>query len=53
MRIISWNVNGIRAIVKKDFFESIEEMAPDILCLQETKAQDHEVEDTLVRIGTL
>jgi len=47
MKIISWNVNGIRAIAKKDFFESIEKMAPDILCLQETKAQDYEVEDTL------
>mgnify|MGYP003669889660 CR=1 FL=1 len=47
MRIISWNVNGIRAVAKKDFFESINKMAPDILCLQETKAQDHEVEETL------
>ena len=47
MRIISWNVNGIRAVAKKDFFESINKIAPDILCLQETKAQDHEVEETL------
>ncbi|HCO84623.1 MAG TPA: exodeoxyribonuclease III, partial [Arenibacter sp.] len=31
MRIISWNVNGIRAVAKKDFFESINKMAPDIL----------------------
>ncbi|NAS13717.1 exodeoxyribonuclease III [Poritiphilus flavus] len=43
MKIISWNVNGIRAIVKKDFYRSIEKIAPDILCLQETKAQDEEV----------
>ncbi|MBC8768633.1 exodeoxyribonuclease III [Arenibacter sp. BSSL-BM3] len=47
MKIISWNVNGIRAIAKKDFFETVGKMAPDILCLQETKAQDHEVEETL------
>ncbi|MCK0146627.1 exodeoxyribonuclease III [Arenibacter sp. F26102] len=47
MKIISWNVNGIRAIAKKDFFETLEKMAPDILCLQETKAQDNEVEKTL------
>lgn len=47
MHIISWNVNGIRAVVKKDFFENIAKMAPDILCLQETKAQDHEVENEL------
>ncbi|SDM28293.1 exodeoxyribonuclease III [Kriegella aquimaris] len=47
MNIISWNVNGIRAAVKKDFFEKIEEMSPDILCLQETKAQDDQVATTL------
>ncbi|MBT8312933.1 MAG: exodeoxyribonuclease III [Maribacter sp.] len=47
MNIISWNVNGIRAIVKKDFFESIQNLNPDILCLQETKAQDDEVEKAL------
>jgi exodeoxyribonuclease-3 len=47
MKIVSWNVNGVRAIVKKDFFESIQKMNPDILCLQETKAQDNEVEKAL------
>jgi exodeoxyribonuclease-3 len=47
MHIISWNVNGIRAAVKKDFFEAIKTMAPDILCLQETKAQDDEVTNAL------
>lgn len=40
MRIISWNVNGIRAVIKKDaLFPFIERYNPDILCLQETKAQ--------------
>ncbi len=47
MKIISWNVNGIRAIVKKDFFDAIEKIAPDILCLQETKAQVEEVKEAL------
>lgn len=47
MNIISWNVNGIRAVVKKDFFESIEKLNPDILCLQETKAQADETEKAL------
>ena len=47
MKIISWNVNGIRAITQKDFFKDIQEMAPDILCLQETKAQVAEVEKAL------
>ena len=39
MNLISWNVNGLRAIVKKDFFSDIEILDPDILCLQETKMQ--------------
>ncbi len=43
MKIISWNVNGIRAVHKKGLFMTfIEEHAPDILCLQETKAEQHQ-----------
>jgi exodeoxyribonuclease-3 len=37
-RLVSWNVNGIRAAAKKGFFEWLAEASPDILCLQETKA---------------
>lgn len=51
MKIISWNVNGIRAIVKKDFFETIKQLNPDTLCLQETKAQDDEVEKALLPLN--
>jgi exodeoxyribonuclease-3 len=47
MRIISWNVNGIRAIQKKDFIGSLKSMNPDILCIQETKAQDDQVHKAL------
>ena len=47
MRIISFNVNGIRAIIKKNFFDDLETMNPDILCLQETKAQDDQVQEAL------
>ncbi len=47
MKIISWNVNGIRAVAKKDFFKDFQELAPDILCLQETKAQDDQVAEVL------
>jgi len=47
MKLISWNVNGIRAVVKKDFSGSLEQMYPDVLCLQETKAQDVQVAETL------
>ncbi|HFX17854.1 MAG TPA: exodeoxyribonuclease III [Flavobacteriales bacterium] len=43
MQITSWNVNGLRAIVKKDFTKIIEQLNPDILCLQETKAQKEDV----------
>lgn len=47
MKIISWNVNGIRAVAQKNFFADFEALAPDILCLQETKAQDDQVAETL------
>lgn len=50
MKIISWNVNGIRAIAKKDFFKDLEQISPDILCLQETKAQDDQVAEVLAHI---
>lgn len=40
--LVSWNVNGIRAIVKKGFIESVRAMQPDVLCLQETKAAKEE-----------
>ena len=44
MKIISWNVNGIRAILKKGFLEFIENINPDIICIQETKAHPEQVE---------
>ena len=47
MKIVSWNVNGIRAIAKKSFFSDIELMGPDILCMQEIKALEHQVAETL------
>lgn len=42
-KIISYNVNGIRAAVKKDWFEWIRVTDPDIICLQETKAQPDQI----------
>ncbi len=44
MKIISWNVNGIRAVLKKNFVEFITDHQPDILCLQETKARAEQVD---------
>lgn len=49
--IITWNVNGIRAIVKKSFEENVREMNPDILMLQETKATKEEVLSTLANLS--
>lgn len=43
MRFVSWNVNGIRAVMQKDFMSSLQRMQTDVLCLQETKAQDDQV----------
>ncbi len=45
--VVSWNVNGIRAMIKKDFVKDVKEMSPDILCLQETKGQPEEVKKAL------
>ncbi|MES2203533.1 MAG: exodeoxyribonuclease III, partial [Patescibacteria group bacterium] len=40
MKLVSWNVNGIRAVVRKgDFQEFVKKHKPDVLCLQETKAE--------------
>jgi len=52
MKIITWNVNGIRAIIKKEFSESIKSLDPDILCLQESKAQDSEIKKALSEINS-
>jgi exodeoxyribonuclease-3 len=43
MKIISWNVNGIRAIDRKGFFDWFKNESPDILCLQEIKAMKEQV----------
>lgn len=43
MKIISWNVNGIRSVLKKGFLEFLSTQNPDILCLQETKAASSDV----------
>jgi exodeoxyribonuclease III len=50
MKLISWNVNGVRAIAKKGFVDQIKQLNPDILCLQETKAQNDQVSETLLEL---
>ena len=44
VKLISWNVNGLRAVLKKNFFEYLADEQPDILCLQETKCTPDQVE---------
>ncbi len=44
MKLISWNVNGIRACIKKGFFDFLNEADPDVICLQETKMQEGQEE---------
>ncbi len=44
MKLLSWNVNGIRAVLNKGFADFVSAEQPDILCLQETKARPEQVE---------
>ena len=44
MKLISWNVNGLRAVLRKNFLSYLADEAPDILCLQETKCSPDQVE---------
>ena len=44
MKLISWNVNGIRACLKKGFAESFKQLDADIFCIQETKCQPEQIE---------
>jgi exodeoxyribonuclease-3 len=44
VKLISWNVNGLRAVLRKNFLDYLETEQPDILCLQETRAGPNDVE---------
>jgi exodeoxyribonuclease-3 len=47
MKLISWNVNGIRAVAKKGLADIIKDLDADVICFQETKAQDDQVLEAL------
>lgn len=51
MKLISWNVNGIRAVLKKNFLEFLEEHDPDLLLLQEVKASPDQLEHSFEEAG--
>jgi exodeoxyribonuclease-3 len=44
MKLISWNVNGLRAVVNKGFYEAFEKLDADIFCIQETKMQEGQLD---------
>lgn len=52
MRIVSWNVNGIRACAQKGFRDSVAGLGPDILCLQETKARPEQLPAEILSLET-
>ena len=47
MKIVTWNVNGLRAVLGKGFLEYVEESGADIICLQETKCQAEQAQFSL------
>lgn len=50
MKIISWNINGIRAVLRKNFLDFLVNQKPDILCLQEIKIADQKREELEISI---
>jgi len=47
LKLLSWNVNGFRSIVNKGFWDFLKKESPDILCLQETKANPDQLEEII------
>jgi exodeoxyribonuclease-3 len=48
MRILSWNINGLRAVAKKGFLEWLQKEQADIVCIQETKIQRYQISEELL-----
>jgi exodeoxyribonuclease-3 len=51
MKLISWNLNGIRAVAKRGLLDIMNDFEADIICFQETKAQVHQVEEVLAPLN--
>jgi len=51
IKLTSWNVNGLRAIMKKDFPLALKSLDADVVAIQETKVQEDQLEPDMVRIG--
>ena len=50
LRLVSWNVNGIRAVSRKGAFDWFIQESPDMFCIQETKANEDQLEESLTKI---
>ncbi len=50
MKLVSWNVNGLRAIHRKGDWNNFLKLSPDIFCLQETKANSHQLPEEVVNL---
>lgn len=50
MKLISWNVNGLRAVLTKGFKESFENLDADIFCIQETKMQENQITEDITEV---
>ncbi|MBU1162840.1 MAG: exodeoxyribonuclease III, partial [Proteobacteria bacterium] len=50
IKMISWNVNGLRAVMNKDFMESFIRMDADIIAIQETKIQEPQLTEEMKNI---
>ncbi|MCD6227576.1 exodeoxyribonuclease III [Candidatus Micrarchaeota archaeon] len=48
LKVISWNVNGLRAVVKKGFVNSLKQLNPDVMCLQEIKSDDKTIPEDVI-----
>ena len=50
MKLISWNVNGLRAVMNKGFEQFFKEIDADVFCLQETKLQEEQIDENMKKI---
>ena len=51
MKLVSWNVNGVRAVLKKGFLDYMKKVDADVICLQETKAHPGDVQHVAWEAG--
>ena len=47
IKLVSWNVNGYRAVMQKEFLKSVETLDADVLVLQETKLQEEQLTEQM------